>query len=61
MKCLAVLSGDYKMGAMLFPKNLSSPWTGGTGVTAGRELSASPVGGHSSTWKQRIAFCVDQA
>lgn len=32
MKCLAVLGGDYKTGAMLFPKNWSSPWIGVQGT-----------------------------
>lgn len=52
VKRLAVLGGDYKTGAM----NLSSPRPGGAGVTAGRERSASPVGGPSSTFSGRSAF-----
>lgn len=57
VKRLAVLGGDYKTGAM----NLSSPQPEGAGVTAGRKRSASPVGGPSSPWTQRIPFRVDQA
>lgn len=51
MECLAVLGSDYKIDTMLFPKDLSSPRTGGTEFTAGRELSAPPHPHPTPHWR----------